>query len=708
MEYPNLFTPMNIGGVTIKNRLVMTAMCVSLAEHDGAVSEALAAYYEERAAGGTGLIITECARINEADAVSNPSMLSMSHDRYISPLNKAVERVHAHGAKMFVQLFHPGRQNVVIFPTLWQFNERMARIFPSYWELYFKIAGKFDASAMDDPKTVKRMERYMKPLLAPSDVPCGLGENPVRNQKTVPMTVSQIKTLISQFVSAARRVKKAGADGVELHAAHGYLLQQFLSPYTNHREDEYGGSLTNRMRLLKEIIDGIRRECGSDFPISVRLSVEEFYDMIGYPGQGITLDEGIEMAKRLEDMGIDVLNISSGNYDTAQTSCEPISFTPGWRKYLAKAVKEQVEIPVIAANLIRTPEQAEAQLAEGTQDFIAMGRSYLADPQWAKKAMEGRGEDINRCICCLRCMEAFQENIMNGKPVECAVNPRACRESKFMLNAPRDGMQRQVVVVGAGPAGLTAAKELAARNFKVTVLEQGDAPGGQLILAEAPPYKEKINWLIRYLAGQAVQQGVDIQYNTRATREIIDSYTPYAVFLATGGEAVAPRIPGSESELVTTVTPILTGKKKYTGKEIAVVGSGMTGLETAELLVDQGNTVTIIEMADQIAPGAYSINAADVIGRLENGGVRFLPGRKLERIGEGMLYLSRKDGVQEEIRTDATVLAIGVRSSNALEKECAGHFERLYIAGDAAKPGRIGNATRSGFELARALSVTGD
>lgn len=703
MEYPKLFSPMNIGSLQIKNRLVMTAMCIGLARHDGAVSDDLAAYYEERAAGGTGLIITECSRVNETDAVAYPSMLSMSHDRYIEPLRRAVERVHSHGARMFVQLYHPGRQNVVIFPTVWQFNERMARVFPSYWDFYFKVAGKFDASVIDDPKTAKRMEKYMKPLLAPSAVPCGLADNPIRNQKTVPMTIPQIKTLIGQFKAAAGRAKKAGADGVELHAAHGYLIQQFLSSYTNRREDEYGGSLENRMRLLKEIIEGVREECGSDFPISVRLSVEEFYDMIGYPGQGILLDEGVEMAKMLESFGVDAINVSSGSYDTAQTSCEPISFSPGWRKYLAKAVREQVKIPVIAANLIRTPEQAEEQLAEGAQDFIAMGRSYLSDPEWAKKAMEGRSEDINRCICCLRCMEAFQENIMSGRPVECAVNPRACRENKYPHTAPKDGRQRQVVVVGAGPAGLTAARELAVRDFKVTVLERGSAPGGQLILAKAPPLKEKIGWLIEYLTHQALRMGVDIRYHIDATREIIDSFHPYAVFLATGGEAAAPRIPGSESDAVMTVTPILTGERKYSGREIAVVGSGMTGLETAELLMDQGNTVTIIEMADKIAPGAYPVNSSDVIERLKKGGVRFLPGRKLERIGSGMFYLTRKDGVSEEIRTDVTVLAIGVRSNNALEKECNGHFQRLYPIGDAVKPGRISNATGSAFQLARGL-----
>lgn len=330
MNYPNLFSPMKIGSVNIKNRIVMSSMCVGLAEHDGAVSKRLSDYYEERAAAGVGLIMTECTRINETDAVSHSSMLSMSHDRYIAPLHDAVERVHAHGAKLFVQLFHPGRQNVVVFPTLWQFNERMARIFPPYWNLYFKATGSFDESAMDDPKTVKRMKHYMKPLLAPSAVPCGLGVNAIRHQNTIAMTIPQIKTLISQFAAAAKRAKKAGADGVELHAAHGYLLQQFLSSYTNRRTDEYGGSLENRMRFLREIIEGIRKECGPDFPISVRLTADEFYDTIGYPGQGITLDEGIEIAKRLEQLGIDALNISSGGYDTDQTCCEPISFEPGW------------------------------------------------------------------------------------------------------------------------------------------------------------------------------------------------------------------------------------------------------------------------------------------------------------------------------------------------------------------------------------------
>ena len=703
MNYPTLFSPMNIGPVTIKNRVVMSSMCIGLAEYDGTAGKELSDYYEERAAGGVGLIMTECTRINETNCVSYSRMLSMSHDRYIEPFRKVAKRIHAHGTKIFIQLFHPGRQNLVVFPAVWRFNERIGKLFPTYWDLFFRLAGGMDESSLDDPKTVKRMNRFMKPLLAPSAVPCGLGENPIRNQNTVAMTTTQIETLIAEFIAAAKRVQKADADGVELHAAHGYLIQQFLSPYTNQRTDEYGGSLENRMRFIREIISGIRRECGAGFPISVRLSVEEFYDKIGYPGQGILLAEGVEMSRKLEELGIDVINVSSGNYDTEQTSCEPISFEPGWRKYLAKAVKDAVGIPVIAANLIRSPEQAEEQLAQGIQDFVAMGRPFLSDPEWAQKAQEGRSDEILKCICCLYCMEKFRKNILNGRPISCAVNPRACQESRYENDPLKDGNGRRIVVVGAGPAGLTAAKELAARDFQVTVLEQNAEPGGQLILAEAPPYKEKIGWFIRELTLLARQQGVTLCCNVTVNKKTIDKYQPFAVIIATGGEAAAPRIPGSDQDSVVTVTPVLTGEKSYSGKRVAVIGSGMTGLETAEFLLEQGNTVTIIEMADQIAPGAYPTNVRDVLQRLEKEAVTFLPGRRLDRIGDGVLYLSRMDGVLETVLTDVTVLAIGVRSRNTLAKDCAGHYERLYVVGDAKQPGRIGNATRDAFELARSI-----
>lgn len=695
---------MKIGNLEIKNRIVMPAMGVNTAEYDGRAGKDLAVYYEERAKGGVGLIITEITRVNEKDAVTQTRQLSMSDNRYIKPFQRVVERVHAHGAKIFVQLHHPGRQNVVFVPTVWNMNEKLACIIPGYWKLLFRVLGKMDtSSSMDDPQTIKLMNKYMKPLLAPSAVPSGLGVNPIRNQRTVAMTQDQIRTLVQQFAAAAKRVQKSGADGVELHASHGYLLQQFLSPYTNRRTDQYGGSLENRMRIVREIIAGIKKECGNDFPIIVRLTVDEYYETIGYPDQGIHLEEGVEMAKMLESYGIAALNISSGNYDTNHTSMEPMSYAPGWRKNLARAVKDAVSIPVIAANVIRTPEQAEQQLTAGDQDFIAIGRPLLADPNWANKAKTGDADDILRCISCLRCGETLVTNVMKGEPVECALNPRSCREAQFEKTGPRDGNHRQVIVVGAGPAGLTAARELACRGFKVTVLEKEAEPGGQLLLAKVPPHKEKIGWAIADLTRLALNSGAEIIYNTAATQAVIDAYNPYAVIVATGGQAAVPKISGANAAGVTTPTPILQGEVTYTQKSIAVVGSGMTGLETAEVLASQGNDITIVEMSETLAPGANLTNAYDVIRRLEKAGVKFLTGRKLDEIKDGKLFLSKQNGVLETFAADAVVLALGTMSCNQLAKELEGKVRRLYVIGDASKTGSIGDATRSAFLLARQI-----
>ncbi len=702
MNYPVLFSPMKIGNIQIKNRIVMPAMGVNTAEYDGRAGNDLAVYYEERAKGGVGLIITEITRVNEKDAVTQTRQLSMSDDIYIKPFQKVVERVHAHGAKIFVQLHHPGRQNVVFVPTVWNINEKLACIIPGYWKLLFRVLGKTDtSSSMDDPKTIKLMNKYMKPLLAPSEVPSGLGVNPIRNQRTVAMTQDQISTLVKQFVTAAKRVQKSGADGVELHASHGYLLQQFLSPYTNRRTDKYGGSLENRMRIVREIIEGIQKVCGNNFPIIVRLTVDEYYETIGYPDQGIHLEEGVEMAKMLESFGVAALNISSGNYDTGHTSVEPMSYAPGWRKNLARAVKDAVCIPVIAANVIRTPQQAEQQLTVGDQDFIAIGRPLLADPNWANKAKTGASEDILRCISCLRCADTLETNMLKGAPIEWALQPTSCREAQFDKTGPQDGNHRQVIIVGAGPAGLTAARELACRGFKVTVLEKESEPGGQLLLAKVPPHKEKIGWAITDLTRLTLNNGAEIIYNTVATKELIDSYNPYAVIVATGGIAAVPKIPGADADDVTTPTPILKGEVTYTQKRIAVVGSGMTGLETAEVLACQGNDITIVEMSEKLAPGANLTNAFDVIRRLEKAGVRFMTGRKLDQIKDGKLFLSKQNGVLETLSADVVVLALGTTSCNQLAKELEGKFQQLYVIGDASKTGSIGDATRSAFLLAR-------
>ena len=466
MEYNTLFSPMKIGKLEVKNRIVMAPMGVDVSNHDGSTSEKTVAYYRERAKGGVGLIITEYTRINEKDGVVAPSQLSMSADRYIKPFQKVVDAVHVEGSKIFVQLHHPGRQNVVLFSSLWSMNEKLAKMIPGYWDRFFSVIGDSNPDSLSDPKMIRMMNKYMKPLRAPSNVPAGLGESVFGNQKIKPFTTEEIHTLIGQFVKAAKRVQRSGADGVELHAAHGYLLQQFLSPYTNLRTDEYGGSFENRLRIMKELIEGIHRECGSDFPVSVRLTVDEFYEMIGYPEIGLHLEDGVKIAKALESYGANAIDASAGNSDTQFVINEPISFQPGWRKHMSKAVKDAVSIPVISVNMIRTPEQAEELLLEGVQDFVSLARPLLVDPDWAVKAQRGESKSIQRCIGCLYCMESTERNMSKGLPVECSLNPRISKESSISKIGRENGQGKQIVIIGAGPAGLTAARELAARKLQ--------------------------------------------------------------------------------------------------------------------------------------------------------------------------------------------------------------------------------------------------
>ncbi len=692
MEYTNLLSAGKIGNVTIKNRVVMPAMMLDHGQFDGTPTEQMMDYYEERAKGGVGLIITEITRVNDVHGAGAFAQLAVSHDYHIEPLAEMIRRIHNHDCKVFVQLHHAGWQAETMTIGMVPPAIAIERIMPAFGRKFYDMV----------PFAEKLKD---KGLLLPVAAPSKIEPNRYTGAKNRALRRSEIKKLEKQFVSGALRAKKAGADGVELHAAHGYLIQQFLSPNTNRRKDDYGGSLENRMRFLLEIIEGIRSACGSDFPISVRLSVDECYDRIGETGKGYSLFEGIRIAKELEAAGIDALNVSSAGYETMNYWLEPASFEPGWRKYMAAAVKKEVKIPVIAANLIRSPEQAEQQLAEGTQDFVALGRPLLADPQWMNKVREGRPQDIKRCICCLWCFESMQANAYLGCAGECAVNP-AMGHEKEISSLRKNGDGRIVVIVGAGPAGLTAAEILAHRNFKVTVLEKNPYVGGQLRLADKPPLKGKIDWCIEDFERAAVVSGAEIVLNTEATAEKIREYNPYAIIIATGGYSVKPTsIPGVQFPNVCTITEILDGSVRLTGKNVAVIGSGMSGLETAEKLAYDGNTVTVVEMADKISPQTYSQQLDDIMPRLKKYGVKFVTGHKLARITENSITL--ESAASRETLTvdlDNIVLSVGVKSKNRLFKELEDAHRNVYIIGDAEKTGRIAQATRSAYELAVKLN----
>lgn len=394
MKYSHLFEKGKIGSLELKNRVVMPAMGTSLAGPNGEVTDHQIAYYEERAKGGTGLIIVEYTSIDYDYGKSTFNQLRIDEERFVPGIHRLVTAVQKYGAKVFVQLQHSGRE------------------------------------------TTSMVLGGGRQIIAPSSVTCAaIGEEPRE------MTNTEVKETINKFVMGAFRCKRAGADGVELHGAHGYLINQFLSPNTNLRTDEYGGSFENRMRFVEEIVVGIKNMCGNDFPVSIRLSVDEFEE------GGTTIELSKQIAQYLEKIGADAIHASCGNYNSMDKMIESMMFEQGWRVYLAQAVKEAVTIPVITVGVIREPEFADKILADGKADFIAMGRSHIADPEWVKKAQEGRDKEIRKCICCLNCTRGLTAHI------SCSLNIRAGRELEFR-ELKQVEEKRKVAIVGGGPGGM--------------------------------------------------------------------------------------------------------------------------------------------------------------------------------------------------------------------------------------------------------------
>lgn len=685
MSYDMLFSPMKIGNIEIKNRIVMAPMCMGFGQYNGCATETMMDYYEERAKGGVGLIFTEITRINDITGASSFGQLGMSHDYQIPALREMADRIHKHNCKIMVELHHPGRQNLGLMIGTVPICNIGSKLMGN---LYTKILTQAVI-----PQGKKLQDKHIVPrTVAPSKCERSKMSDSVNRE----LSVNEIKRIICQFIEGAVRVKKAGCDGVELHAAHGYLIQQFLSPNTNKRTDKYGGSLENRMRFLLEIIDGIRSNCGKDFPIVVRLTVDEMYSEIGQNGKGYNLEEGIKMAKILSDKGIDAIDVSSAAYDTFNYWLEPTTFTPGWRKYLASEVRKVVDIPVIAANLIRSPKQAEMQLEEGTQDFISLGRPLIADPHWPNKVKSGNENLIKRCVCCLYCFESMMKGAYKYTHGNCSVNPFVGREN---VSLKQNGNGRKVLIIGAGCAGLTAAELLSKRGFDVTVLEKESKQGGQLNLASKPPHKEKINWVCEDLLSNAINSGAKVLFNTKADKDIIASYSPEIVITATGGNAIHPK--SFNGDNVVTVTQVLNGSIDISNKKVAVIGSGMTGLETSELLVSKGNKVTVVEMADKIAPGAWFQQLDDALPVLEKAGTEFLTSHKLLSVSSSGIELENlKERKAVAIKVDLVVLSLGVRSDNSLYNDIKNSDSyKVYNIGDSKKIGRIANATESAYQL---------
>lgn len=410
----------------------------------------------------------------------------------------------------------------------------------------------------------------------------------------------------------------------------------------------------------------------------------------------------MKIAKALEELGVDALDISSGSYEQTNKWLETVNYKTGWRKYLSAAVKKEVNIPIIAANLIRSAEQAIGQIEEETQDLIGLGRPLLADPDLPRKIEEGREDEISRCIVCCQCYESLLKNAWQGEPLRCSVNPTLSAIKGNIKNS--DGT---VVVVGAGAAGLQASLTLKQRGFHVVLFEKYSQAGGQILLADKAPDKEKLGWCIDDLINAVSQAGVDLRLNTDADSRTILDLSPDAVILATGGIPIKPSLEGVSLDNVYTFDEILSGRRfPDEGEQIAVIGSGLTGMETAEYILSRGKKVLLVEMADNVAPGAHFQHRDEALESLEKSNAEIFASMKLMEIRDKSIVLENTHSLkQQEIATDAVILALGSRPFNILEKELEGFAGSVHIIGDASGIGRIADAVEQGYKTAEKLII---
>ena len=647
MNYPKLFSEGRIGPLVLKNRGIMMPMATDLADKDGLVTKRQIRYYQERAKGGLAMIINEYTGVDDVDSIPSIHNLRIARDYHTTAMEELVDAVHMYDCKIVAQLHHGG--------------------------------------ATSNPQFTGRQN------LAPSAVPIADGR-PMPKE----MTLEDIKRVQEKFIDAVGRCKKAGYDAVELHGAHGYLIAQFFSKYYNRRQDQYGGSATNRARFLTEIIAGIRERYGN-YPILVRMCGDEMTPVEGF----LTLAEGIEIARILEKAGIDAINISNGSARNGDANCEPFSYKSGWKKHVAKAYKEALNIPVIATNTIKDPEFAEQLLEEGVCDFVGLGRSQLADPYFMLKAASGQSEEIRKCIGCLYCRERVLRDAM---PIRCTVNARTAREVEFD-QLEKDGNGQTVAVIGGGPAGMEAARVLALRGFEVHLFEKTQQLGGTLNIADKPAFKEKLTQLTRTMTAQLNQLGVIIKLNQPADAKTIRGINPVAIVVACGAEPVVPKLPGVDGNNVYLAEEVVAGQAQPVGK-IAVVGTGLTGLETAEMLCSAGHEVALVEMAPEIGPGIFPAIRNDELGRLLSHKPTVYAGHKLLAIDVRSITMENmSSGEEVQIEVDSVVLALGVRPRKQIYDELKQAFPDIEIraVGDVRRGGRIGDAIRDGFEAGYTL-----
>jgi len=636
-----LFSPFKIGTMELKNRIIMGPQGTNLSEPDGSITEQQIAHYEARARGGVGLIITEMTVIDPRGRYQS-RVPEISSDKHIQGWSNVAKAVHAHGAKIVIQLGHAGRETS-----------------PAY------IGG-------------------LQPV-APSAVP-----PPVTKLIPKELTVDEIKDLVSKYAQAAWRAREAVVDGIEVHGAHCYLMAAFMSPVWNKRSDAYGGGLEGRMRFPLEVISAIRERVGRDFPLIFRITADEMI-----PG-GRGLEETKVICRMLVEAGVDAIEVSRGSLVTLRWVVPPMGTPIALNVPYAAAIKEVVDVPIMVVGRINDPTVAEHILETQKADLIVMSRALLVDPDFPNKAAAGNFEDIVPCIACTECLQG----VMGEQPVTCLMNPMVGMESDMAI-VPATKPKR-VLVVGGGPAGLEASMVASLRGHQVTLYDKADRLGGQLNIAAVPPAKQELTKAIKYLSTQVEKSGVKVEIGKEVTPELIGQSKPDVVIIATGASPLIPDIPGVKYPKVVTANDVLSGKVAI-GSRALIIGGGMVGSETADYLSELTADVTLLEMLEDIATDMVVWQKEFLLERLAMRGVKIITSAKVKEIlDDGAIFT--KEGKEDSIRgMDNIIIAMGAKSVNELSAKIKGKVSELYIIGDAFEPRKALEAIREGAEVGRKI-----
>ncbi len=658
VAYPKLFEPVSIGKVRINNRIAMAPMgIVGLTAPDGNPGPRAIDYYKERAKGGVGLIITGLFQVRDETGgiARNKHMINQASTEAFAELCKGV---HALGAKILVQLT-AGFGRVIPLPA---------------------FSGQ--------PVSASAVPHFYNP-----EINCR------------PLETGEVEEIVEAFGNATDFLVAAGVDGFELHGHEGYLFDQFTTAIWNKRTDKYGGDLKGRLTLPIEVLNIIKEHAGTDFPVQYRFGIKHYIKDFNsgalageeYEEAGRDIEEGLEMARLLEEAGFDSLHVDAGCYDSWYWAHPPGYQEHGCMADMAAMVKKVVNIPVIAVGRLEVPELAEKIIASGEADMVALGRGLLADAYWPVKVSEGRVKDIRPCI---GCHEGCIWQFMRGKSLSCAVNPACGREREYQLQ--KADVPGKVIVIGGGVAGMEAARVAAIRGHKVILYEKDKDLGGHLIEASVPDFKKDVGTLLDWYENELEKLDIEVKTSTEVSPALLTRESPDAVIVATGSSPIIPDIPGIDKDIVITCTDLMLGNKEA-GDKVVVIGGGMIGCETAVWLAEQGKQVTLVEMLPELMGDFLSVplmNRMMLTDLLALNKVKVLTGTSIQEItDEGIIV----DSESNKIIADTVVIAAGLKPDDGFYQALKGQFPVVYAVGDCREPRNIMGAIWDGFEIGQTV-----